>query len=221
MSAPDSAELPYDIAEAERALAAADPRVAWLIAQTGPAEGRLRMRTQDTVPALVRAIVGQQLSTKAAATIHGRVRELLDGDVTAEALLSQPDDALRGCGLSRAKTAAVQDLARKSLDGTVPARAALAAMPDDEVVRRLTAVRGVGPWTAEMFLLFTLGRPDVWAAGDLGLREGLRILTAAEERPTPKEFAAAGAPYRPWRSVLSWHLWRATELPAGARPPMA
>ncbi|MEL6617185.1 MAG: hypothetical protein AAFQ43_15695, partial [Bacteroidota bacterium] len=152
-----------------------------------------------------------QLSTKAAGTIHGRVVDLL-GDVTPEALLAHETEALRACGLSRAKVAAVQDLAEKAQAGTVLSRDALAQMPDDEVIERLVAVRGIGVWTARMFLLFTLGRPDVWAPGDLGLREGLRVMTGAEERPTPKAFEAAGEPFRPWRSVASWYLWRATEL---------
>lgn len=203
--------LPYDITAAEAHLRAADARLAALIDEIGPGANGFGVRPLETVPALVRAITYQQLSTKAAATIHGRLLELL-GTPDPEALLAQPDDALRACGLSRAKTAAVQDLARRALDGTVPDRAALAAMPDEEVIERLTEVRGIGVWTAEMFLLFTLGRPDVWAAGDLGLREGFRVLTGADDRPTPREFAAAGEPFRPWRSVASWYLWRATEL---------
>ena len=203
--------LPYDLAEAEAHLSAADPRMGALIQEVGPLAPGFGVRTMEAVPALVRAITGQQVSTAAARTIHGRVVDLV-GEVTPEALLSHSEDALRACGLSRAKTVAVRDLAEKALDGTVPPRAALAEMPDDEVVQRLVAVRGIGVWTAEMFLLFTLGRPDVWASGDLGLREGWRVMTGADERPTPAAFAAAGEPFRPWRSVASWYLWRATEL---------
>ena len=204
--------LPYDIAEAESHLRGADPRLAALIDEIGPGAKGFGIRAMETVPALVRAITYQQLSTKAAGTIHGRLLDLFGGEPTPEAILRQPDEALRACGLSRAKTAAVQDLAQKSLDGTVQDIAGLAALEDDEVIRRLVEVRGIGVWTARMFLLFTLGRPDVWAPGDLGLREGLRVMTGAEERPTPKAFEAAGEPFRPWRSVACWYLWRATEL---------
>ena len=128
------------------------------------------------------------------------------------AVAAAPDDALRACGLSRAKTAALRDLAGRHLDGTLPPRPALLAMPDEAVVDALTAVRGVGVWTAQMVLLFTLGRPDVWPTGDLGVREGHRIVSGAAERPTPKALAAAGEPYRPWRSVAAWYLWRAVDL---------
>ncbi|OZC01672.1 DNA-3-methyladenine glycosylase family protein [Rubricoccus marinus] len=205
------APLPYDLAEAEAHLSAADPRMGALIQEIGPGAPGFGVREMETVPALVRAITGQQVSTAAARTIHGRVVALL-GEVTPQALLAQDAEALRGAGLSRAKTAAVQDLAAKALEGTVLSREAFAALPDKEVIARLVAVRGIGVWTARMFLLFTLGRPDVWAPGDLGLREGLRVMTGAEERPTPKQFEAAGEPFRPWRSVASWYLWRATEL---------
>ncbi len=205
------APLPYDLATAEAHLSTADPRMGALIEEIGPGAPGFGVRTDETVPALVRAITGQQVSVAAARTIHGRIVALL-GAVTPEAILAQSDEALRACGLSRAKTAAVQDLAAKSLEGTVLSREAFAAMPDEEVIARLVGVRGIGVWTARMFVLFTLGRPDVWAPGDLGLREGLRVMTDAEERPTPKAFEAAGEPFRPWRSVASWYLWRATEL---------
>ncbi|MEM1056037.1 MAG: DNA-3-methyladenine glycosylase 2 family protein [Bacteroidota bacterium] len=204
--------LPYDIAEAEAHLRAADPRLSALIDEIGPGANGFGLRAMETVPALVRAITYQQLSTKAAGTIHGRVLDLLGEEPTPEAILAQTDETLRSCGLSRQKTAAVQDLARLAQDVIVPTRTELAAMPDEEVIQRLVTVRGVGVWTARMFLLFTLGRPDVWAPGDLGLREGLRVMLGAEERPTPKEFEVAGEPFRPWRSVASWYLWRATEL---------
>ena len=203
--------LPYSLDEAEAHLRAADPRMGALIDRVGPGARGFGVRADEAVPALVRAIAGQQLSVKAARTIHGRVVDLL-GTVTPQTILAQPDEALRGAGLSRAKAAAVQDLARKALDGTVPPRAALAEMADEDVIARLVQVRGIGAWTARMFLLFTLGRPDVWAPGDLGLREGLRVMTGAEARPTPREFERAGEPFRPWRSVASWYLWRATEL---------
>jgi DNA-3-methyladenine glycosylase II len=203
--------LPYDLSTAEAHLRAADARMGALIDEVGPGARGFGVRRMETVPALVRAIAYQQLSTTAAGTIHRRVVERLGG-VTPEALLAHDAEALRACGLSRAKTAAVHDLARKALDGTVLPREAFAAMPDEEVVERLVRVRGIGVWTARMFLLFTLGRPDVWAPGDLGLREGLRVMTGASKRPTPKQFEAAGEPFRPWRSVAAWYLWRATEL---------
>ena len=206
------AALPYDAVAASHALAAADPRLGDVIARVGPPE--IGYRPAETFDALLRSVVYQQLSGKAAGTIHGRVLAALgDGDRAApEAVAAAPDEALRACGLSRAKTAALRDLAGRHLDGSLPARAALAQMDNADVVDALTAVRGVGPWTAQMVLMFTLGRPDVWPTGDLGVQEGYRLVSGAAERPTPRALAAAGEPYRPWRSVAAWYLWRAVDL---------
>ena len=120
-------------------------------------------------------------------------------------------EALRACGLSRAKVAAVQDLVSRQLDGSLPTRAALVGLEDAAIVRKLTAVRGVGPWTVQMMLMFNLGRPDVWPAADLGVQEGYRLISGAEARPRARELAEAGDRYRPWRSLAAWYLWRAVD----------
>lgn len=202
---------PYDAVAASHALAAADPRLAEVVAAVGPPE--ITLRPDETLPALLRAVVSQQLSVRAAATIHGRVLDAFaaDGVLDLDAVDAAPDSALRACGLSGAKTAALRDLAHRQRAGTLPARAELAARPDREVVEALTAVRGVGVWTAQMFLIFNLGRPDVWPAADLGVQEGYRVVAGLAERPTARELGPAGDVYAPWRSVAAWYLWRAVE----------
>jgi len=183
-----------------------------VIAQVGPPT--FALRALDTLPALVRSIVYQQLSGKAAATIHGRVLDAFapDGALDPAALAAADDEALRACGLSRAKTAAVRDLVGRHLAGDLPTRTDLLGMSDEAIVEALTAVRGVGPWTAQMILLFNLGRPDVWPTTDLGVREGYRIVAGLDDRPTPRDLGEAGETYRPWRSVAAWYLWRAVDL---------
>ena len=211
----DPQSPPYDGVAASQALAAADPALGDVIAAVGPP--RITLRPLETLPALLRSIVFQQLSTKAAATIHGRVLDAFgDGEaLDVAALDAAPDEALRACGLSRAKTAAVRDLAARQRAGTLPTRADLLGMDDAAVVEALTAVRGVGPWTAQMVLLFNLGRPDVWPVADLGVQEGLRIVRGWDARPSPREMAAAGEPYAPWRSVAAWYCWRAVHRARG------
>ena len=202
---------PYDALRASRELAEADPGLGEVIAAVGPPA--LVVTPDPIVPALLRSIVYQQLSGKAAATIHGRVLDAFgDGrrpDV--EALATADAEALRACGLSRAKAAAVHDLAARSLDGSLPTRETLLALDDEAVVRQLVAVRGVGPWTAQMVLMFNLGRPDVWPAADLGVQEGFRLISGADARLSARELAAEGEIYRPWRSVAAWYLWRAVD----------
>lgn len=204
--------LPYDAVQASHELAAGDPRLAEVIAAVGPPT--LTLRPDETLPALLRSIVYQQLSGKAASTIHGRVLSAFgDGrQPDAHALAAAEDDALRACGLSRAKVAAVRDLVGRQLEGSLPLRETLLQLDDVDVVRTLTAVRGVGPWTAQMVLMFNLGRPDVWPSADLGVQEGYRLVSGAEERPTARELATEGERYRPWRSVAAWYLWRAVDL---------
>lgn len=204
--------IPYDAEEASYALAEADARLAEVIAAIG--SPTLTLRPDETLPALLRSIVYQQLSGKAAATIHGRVLEAFgDGhQPDPSALAAASDESLRGCGLSRAKTAAVRDLVARHLEGTLPTRKALLQLDDEAVVRELTAVRGVGPWTAQMVLMFNLGRPDVWPAADLGVQEGYRLISGSAVRPTSRELATEGERYRPWRSVAAWYLWRAVDL---------
>jgi 3-methyladenine DNA glycosylase/8-oxoguanine DNA glycosylase len=163
--------------------------------------------------ALAESIAYQQLSGKAAATIFGRVRALYPKRkwLDPEQLLATPDETLRAAGLSRAKTASLKDLAAKTIDGTVPTGRALIRMSDDEIVTRLTAVRGIGRWTVEMLLLFDLGRPDVWPVDDYGVRKGFAKTFGRRQLPTPKQLMKFGEKWRPYRSVAAWYFWRALD----------
>jgi DNA-3-methyladenine glycosylase II len=163
--------------------------------------------------ALAESIAYQQLSGKAAATIFGRVRALYPRKkwLDPELLLATPDETLRAAGLSRAKTAALKDLAAKTIDGTVPSGRALIRMTDDEIIMRLTAVRGIGRWTVEMLLLFDLGRPDVWPVDDYGVRKGFAKTFGRRKLPTPKQLMKFGEKWRPYRSMAAWYFWRALD----------
>jgi DNA-3-methyladenine glycosylase II len=201
-------------AEAARILADRDPVIARLRAETGPP--RFSRPAESPFAALVRAIVYQQLAGGAASAIHGRLIAALDGDVRPEGLTGLPDETLRAVGLSRNKAASLRDLAAKVLDGTVVlSPRGLSRQSDDEVIARLSAVRGIGPWTAHMFLLFQLRRLDVWPTGDLGVRRGYGLAWQVP-MPTARELQPLGDPYRPYRSVAAWYCWRAAELYAGA-----
>jgi DNA-3-methyladenine glycosylase II len=199
---------------AARILAERDPVIASLLEQTGPP--RLRRASESHFGTLVQAIVYQQLAGRAAAAIHGRLIAALGGDVQPEALIALSDETLRGVGLSRAKVSSLRDLAAKVLDGTVVlSPRGLARESDEEIIARLSAVRGIGTWTAEMFLLFQLRRLDVWPVGDLGVRRGYGLAWQVPT-PTARELQPLGDPYRPYRSVLAWYCWRAAELYAQA-----
>lgn len=190
-----------------------DPALAVVIERAGPA----RLRTKDPdgpFGALVRAIAYQQLAGKAAAAIHGRFRALAPGLLTPEAVLALPEESMRAAGLSAAKTASVRDLAARAAGGEL-ALAGLTRLPDDEIVARLSEVRGIGRWTAEMFLIFELRRLDVWPTGDLGVREGWRLAHALTAQPTPKELELLGDPLRPVRSVAAWYCWQAVHIARG------
>ena len=165
--------------------------------------------------ALAGSIAYQQLSGKAAATIFGRVRGLYPKTkwLDPAKILATPDDALRSAGLSRAKTAAIKDLAAKTIDGTVPSGRALLRMNDDEIIARLTQVRGIGRWTVEMLLLFDLGRPDVWPVDDYGVRKGFAKTFGRRKLPTSKQLIKSGEKWRPYRSVAAWYFWRALDAP--------
>ncbi len=191
-----------------------DPVMRRLVTEAGPP--RVRPPTETHFAALVRSVLYQQLAGAAAAAIHGRLIAALGGDVSPERLLSLPADRLRSAGLSANKTASLQDLATKVLDGTVVLdQAGLRAESDAEVVARLSTVRGIGKWTAEMFLIFQLRRLDVWPTGDLGVRKGFGLAWGIPT-PTAKELEPLGDPYRPYRSVVAWYCWRAAELYGGA-----
>ncbi|MGI8684092.1 MAG: DNA-3-methyladenine glycosylase family protein [Acidimicrobiales bacterium] len=205
-------------AEATALLASRDTSMAAFIAEAGPCLLVRRRHPGGPFAALARAILYQQLATGAAAAIHGRFAALYGGRPTPEAVLATPDADLRAVGLSGAKAASVKDLAAKVLDGSVRV-GALSRVGDDELVARLCAVRGIGPWTAEMFLMFQLNRPDVWPVGDLGVRAGYARIHGLAAVPTARELVGLGDRYRPWRSVAAWYCWRAME--AGVSPPPA
>jgi DNA-3-methyladenine glycosylase II len=171
---------------------------------------------ESHLAALVRAIVYQQLAGRAAAAIHGRLIDALDGDVRAETLAALSDETMRVVGLSRNKMASLRDLAAKVLDGAVVlSPRGLARESDDEIAARLSAVRSIGPWTAEMFLIFQLRRLDVWPVGDLGVRRGYGLAWQVPT-PTARELKPLGERFRPYRTVAAWYCWRAAELYAGA-----
>jgi DNA-3-methyladenine glycosylase II len=201
-------------AQAAEILAERDPVIARLIADAGPP--RLRRPAESGFAALVRAIVYQQLAGAAAAAIHGRLVAALDGRVEPEALLALPDESLRAAGLSGAKVASLRDLASKVLDGTVVVSGrGLSRLSDEEIKARLSSVRGIGPWSADMFLMFQLRRLDVWPTGDLGVRRGYGLAWDVP-MPSARELQPLGDPFRPYRSVVAWYCWRAVELYAGA-----
>jgi 3-methyladenine DNA glycosylase/8-oxoguanine DNA glycosylase len=205
--------LCYDPDEACRHLTSSDPLLASLMGRVGPF--RLRPEpTQSLFSALLRSIVYQQLSGKAAATILGRVNRLFAPRrfPTPGELLEISPERLREAGLSAAKTAAVRDLAARTLDGTVPSMARIRRMDDEEIIERLTVVRGIGRWTAEMLLIFRLGRPDVLPLGDLGVRKGFGKTFRTRTLPDPSAMQRRAERWRPYRSVASWYLWRALEL---------
>ena len=201
-------EPPYDPVAASHLLAQADPTLGDVIARVGPPQIRFG-RGATVFASVLRSVVYQQLSGKAAGTIYGRVCALFPNETpTPAALLALDPDLLRGAGLSRAKTAAAFDLAQKAEGGDLPDAAALAQMDDAEVARRLVAVRGVGPWTAQMVMLFDLGRPDVWPTGDLGVQRGVQRLDGLAELPDAPYMTRRAEPWQPWRSVAAWYLWR-------------
>jgi DNA-3-methyladenine glycosylase II len=200
-------------AKARKALAAADPTMAALIDRVGKIDIATRLqrrkeeRPADAYGALLRAIVGQQLSTKAARTIYLRVLDLFGGSTPSpEQLLEASEDDLRGCGLSGRKTEYVRDLARHVLSGELELDR-LPDLDDEQVIEEIVAVRGLGRWTAEMFLLFHLQRPDVLSGGDLGIRKAIQIEYGLEEMPTPTRVIEIGEPWRPHRSLASLYLW--------------
>ena len=204
--------LDYDPAVACCHLSQADPVLGALIERVGEFELR-PVPTQSMFAALTRSIVYQQLSGKAAETILGRVIALFAPRrfPTPRDLLAMPPKRLRAAGLSTAKTAALRDLAERTLDGTVPSMARIRRMSDEEIIERLTLVRGIGRWTVEMLLMFRLGRPDVLPLGDLGVRKGYGRTFGRRGLPEPAVVARRAERWRPYRSVASWYMWRALD----------
>lgn len=202
-----------DYGKAAMWLGERDPVIARLIQLTGLPE--IAPPTEAPFAALVRAITQQQIATPAARAIHGRLRAALEDDVTPTRMLTLQVPELRAVGLSGSKAVSLLDLAAKILDGTVDLDPAhLADQSDEEIVRRLSTVRGIGKWSAEMFLMFQLLRLDVWPTGDLAVRKGYALAWNVEI-PTPKQLDVAGEAFRPYRSVAAWYCWAALRSVTG------
>jgi 3-methyladenine DNA glycosylase/8-oxoguanine DNA glycosylase len=209
--------FPFKPAKAVTHLKAADPALAAIIDAVGPFRMELKV-SRSLFGALAEAIVYQQLSNKAAATIYGRVEALFPratAGFTPRHILAAADEKLRGCGLSRAKVLAVQDLARRVDAGELPTLDEAQALGDADLVERLVTVRGIGRWSAEMLLMFRLGRPDVLPVDDYSLRKAYMKAFSKRTLPSPEALEKHGEKWRPYRTVASWYLWRALELPPG------
>jgi DNA-3-methyladenine glycosylase II len=200
---------PDDYVKARRLLLRRDPVLAALIRKHGEC-GLARAQRSDHFSALVRAITGQQLSTKAAATIFGRLVLLMPDGVTPEALSTLTDEQLRSVGMSRQKITYFRDLCDKAISGVVPLEA-LDAMSDEEVIAALTKVKGIGRWSAEMFLMFRLHRPDVLPVDDLGIVNAIKNVYRLRKRPNADRIRKIGAAWQPYRSVACWYLWRSLD----------
>ncbi len=199
------------VEEARRALVERDARLGALITRVGPCRLGDRERT-DPFAGLVRVILSQQLSVGAADTIHGRVVALAGGaaGLTPARVLSLDATALRGAGVSRPKITYLRDLAERVADGRLDL-VTIGRHPDEEVIERITSVKGLGRWSAEMFLIFRLRRPDVWPIGDLGIVKGVEKLFEMRGPPAPRTMERLAKPWRPYRSVAAWYLWRLHE----------
>nr|UXE45813.1 putative bifunctional transcriptional activator/DNA repair enzyme AlkA [uncultured bacterium] len=195
-------------------LARSDKILARLIRKVGPCT-LIPKNHRSPFQALVQSVAYQQLNGAAAGTIFKRFKALYPGRrfPRPEDVLATPDELMRKAGLSRAKTAAIKDIASKTLEGIVPTSGSIVNMTDAEILERLTTVRGVGPWTVEMLLIFTLGRPDVLPATDYGVRKGFALTYGLKSLPEPKQLLAHGERWRPHRSTAAWYFWRALELP--------
>jgi 3-methyladenine DNA glycosylase/8-oxoguanine DNA glycosylase len=214
------------LAAATVELAGRDPVIARLMAAAGPCQLD-RRRGLTHFGSLCRSIVFQQLAGRAATVIFGRFLATVTGgdnalDLTPEAVLAVAQEALRAAGLSAAKTRSIRGLAEATLSGLVPLHD-VEHLTDEDLITRLSTVPGIGRWTAEMFLMFQLGRLDVWPVGDLGVRKGYAAAWGLPDLPTPKELAAYGEAFRPYRSVAAWYCWRAvdTVVPDSAAPAPA
>ncbi len=196
----------------DRELMKADPKLAKLMKQLGPIhpERDRRASRPDAYIALARAICGQQLSTKVAATIWGRVEDLFDGVPTPEQVIAADPQTLRDAGLSWGKVSYFRDLAERVRDGELDLDR-LPEMDDEAVIEELTQIKGIGRWTAEMFLIFHLGRSDILSTGDLGLRNGAQLAHELDEPPTPAELGEMGQRWSPHRTLASLYLWRALD----------
>ena len=193
-----------DIAHALDALASDHERIARALAQVGYPEERRRDHSFAT---LARIIVGQQVSVAAAASITRKLVDTLGGDLTAASVLNSPEEDLRGAGLSRQKVGYMQSLATAEASGQL-SLTTLPTLSDDEATAAITAIKGFGEWSAHMYLMFSLGRPDIWPVGDLAVREGYKRIEGLADRPTAAQLKPLGEPYRPYRSALAMLCWR-------------
>jgi 3-methyladenine DNA glycosylase/8-oxoguanine DNA glycosylase len=212
----------FDVPAALEHLRAKDPVLGKIVDRVGPFSFELQ-KTSSTFGALAEAIVYQQLSPRAAATIFGRVRALFPdagNGLEPEHIMSTDDLSLRSAGLSGAKLLSLRDLARRTVEGTVPTLRRAQKMDDQEIIERLVEVRGIGPWTAQMFLMFRLGRPDVLPLDDYGLRRGFAVAFKKRELPEKADVAKRGLRWAPYRSVASWYLWRMAEDRPGDAVPI-
>jgi DNA-3-methyladenine glycosylase II len=204
--------LGFDPVAAIAHLSKADPALGALIRDIGPFAMELKA-ARSLCDAMLRSIIYQQLHGKAAASIHARVLAVLEphGGTTADAIFLASDTSLRGAGLSQNKLLAIRDLARKCREGTVPSLAAARKLADEELVERLTQVRGIGPWTVHMLLIFYLGRPDVLPTGDFAIRLAFKRLYRKRKDPRPEHIIKHARRWQPYRSVASWYLWRSLD----------
>lgn len=209
----ENISLPFDQLKAHRFLRGIDKRLARVIEKTGAFQFKLD-KCDSVYESLLEAITYQSISGKAAATIFGRIKALGSNGLcpTPAEILATPNQKLREAGLSNAKAAAMKDLAQKTIEGIVPTLEEAAKLSDEELVERLISVRGIGAWTVEMFLIFRLGRPDVLPIHDYGVQKGFALTYGKKVIPKPRELAAFGERWRPYRSVASWYMWRAIEL---------
>src|SRR5579859_2435401 len=202
--------LPFDLNAAVKHLSTRDEVLAELIRACSPFQAEMDAH-QSPYEALLEAIAYQSISGKAAATIFGRVKALSSngGIPTPQEMVKLRAKALRKAGLSGAKVLAMKDLAKKTIEGVVPSMEESEKLSDEELVKRLVSVRGIGAWTVEMFLIFRLGRPDVLPIHDLGVQKGWSVAYGKKHKPSPKELLAFGERWRPYRTVASWYMWRA------------
>lgn len=216
---PEPGVTPIDWRAACARFASADAALGAIITRVGGA-GFLSRPAPSTFESLAHSIVYQQLSGKAAETIFQRFRALFPPDraLDPEAVLRAPPGLLRRAGLSEAKARSIRDLAAHAVRGEIPSIPELRRLEPEAIVERLTVVRGIGRWTVEMLLLFRIGHPDVLPVHDLGIRKGYARITRRRELPRPETVSRRGERWRPYRSVASWYLWRAAELPRGQSP---
>jgi DNA-3-methyladenine glycosylase II len=211
MASSDPARSAWILGDAEAHLSRQDSDLAALIARVGPSG--LSVSPREPYEALVRAITHQQLHGRAAECILGRLLALHPGETfpTPEHLLALPDEAFRTCGFSGSKAAAIRGICEQAARGVVPSAEEAVSLTDDALIERLVSIRGVGRWTVEMLLIFTLGRPDVLPVDDFGVREGWKQIKRLDTQPRPRELARIGESWSPWRSTAAWYLWRASD----------